>query len=143
MAALTQQKDPQQALRDLAESGKYLQKKVSPHAIDQISQKIHQWQKLPERATEPEFLPPEGDFDFETAQVHDVERFRDADGKYRYTILLFDAQGRTFQTEMTGMDGESLWKTMQLIKKNPLLEKIYRTMVIPLLDDIIRREKKQ
>lgn len=140
IAADTQQKDPRQAIQDLAESGKYLQKKVSSHAIDQISQRFQQWQKLPERATEPEFLPPAGNFDFETAQVHDVERFQDTNGKYKYTVLLFDSHGRTFRTEITGAEGESLWKTMQLIKKNPLMEKIYRTMVIPLLDEMIQKK---
>lgn len=142
VAAGIQQKAPPEALRDLAESGKYLQKNVSANAIDQMAEKLPLWQELPERATEPEFLPPEGDFDFETAQVHDVERFHDRDGQYRYSVLLFDAQGRTFRTEMAGAEGESLWKTMQLIKKNPLMEKVYRTLVIPLLDEMIRQEKK-
>ena len=55
---------------------------------------------------------------------------------YRYVAVLLDAEGRQMDQELETEDGEKLYRTFQLIKKNPLLEKVYRQVVMGLLDKL-------
>jgi hypothetical protein len=79
-----------------------------------------------------------GDFDFDSAQLHDMRREMREDGTFKYTAILLDAEGRTQETEMTATEGESAYKTFELMKQNPLLERLYRGVVMSLLDKVLR-----
>ncbi|MFT5526595.1 MAG: hypothetical protein ACI9HK_004572 [Pirellulaceae bacterium] len=95
-----------------------------------------------DRKTEPVKQPnkPSKDqpsFDHDTAQVHDVVK-SEKNGKTIYIATMLDKEGRTLETELTAAEGESLHNTFQLIKKSPLLEKIYRGVVMGTLDKLLR-----
>ena len=63
---------------------------------------------------------------------------QDSETEARFSVLL-DAAGRTRETELTAAEGEQLYKTWELIKANPLLEKVYRGIVMQLLDKLDRK----
>ena len=90
------------------------------------------------RATAPAKEPIPGEFDLDTAQLHDVRREMLADGSFKYVAILIDAAGRTQETEMAATEGESAFKTFELIKQNPLLERVYRGVVMSLLDKMLK-----
>lgn len=89
------------------------------------------------RASRPAAEPAQGDFDLDTAQIHDVRRDETSDGKIRYFVILLDADGRTEEVEMDAAAGEQMFATMQRIKSNPLLEQVYRQIAMPLFDQML------
>jgi hypothetical protein len=52
--------------------------------------------------------------------------------------VLIDAAGRTRRSAMDAAEGESAYRTMQLLKSNPLAEMVYRRVAMSLLDNIIQ-----
>lgn len=90
------------------------------------------------RATAPAKEPVAGEFDFDTGQLHDVRREELPGGGFKYTAVLIDSAGRTFDTDLDAEVGESAYKTFELIKQNPLLERVYRGVVMSLLDNVIK-----
>ena len=136
-----QQRSPEENQRELQRRGKQLKRYVSEETLDQVAEKVQNLPGVERRAEEPSFMPPEGEFDTDTAQIHDVQREQQDDGTYRYFVTLFDAAGRQQKVEMPADEAEPLWQTFQKIKKNPLMEKVYRTMVIPLLDRAAHSKK--
>ncbi|MCU0875025.1 MAG: hypothetical protein MUE50_22060 [Pirellulaceae bacterium] len=89
------------------------------------------------RATQPAQERPPGDFDFETAQFHDIQRWPKEPDGFRYVTVLLDAAGRTLEVEVSEQEGKPVYETMQRIKANPLLEQVYRQIVMPLLDQLM------
>lgn len=90
------------------------------------------------RASEPAKEPVAGDFDFDTGQLHDMTREMLEDGTFKYIAVLVDSAGRKLETEMTATEGESAYKTFELIKQNPLLERVYRGVMMSLLDKMLK-----
>ena len=91
-----------------------------------------------QRADRPATEKIAGEFEFATAQMHDVKRAKDTAGKWTYTVVLLDAAGRTFESPMDPSEGESMYRTMQLIKSNPLLERVYRGVVMSVMDKVLK-----
>jgi hypothetical protein len=89
------------------------------------------------RATQPAEEKPPGEFDFETAQFHDIQRTPKEPDGFRYVTVLLDAAGRTLEVEVSEHEGQPIYETMQRIKANPLLEQVYRQIVMPLLDQLM------
>lgn len=89
------------------------------------------------RATQPAEEKPPGEFDFETAQFHDIQRTPKEPDGFRYVTVLLDAEGRTLEVEVSEHEGQPIYETMQRIKANPLLEQVYRQIVMPLLDQLM------
>jgi hypothetical protein len=89
------------------------------------------------RAVQPADEPVAGQFDYDTAQFHDIRRVPTDDGGFRYLTVLLDAEGRTIEVEMSQADGETVYLTMQRVKANPLLEQVYRQIVMPLIDQML------
>ena len=92
---------------------------------------------LPSRATRPAETIVPGTFDTRTAQFDDVTRTTDAGGRIVYHAVLLDAAGRTVDVELTAAEGEELFRTWQLIKENPFVERIYRGVVMSMLDRVL------
>lgn len=90
------------------------------------------------RAGQPAAEPTNGDFDFDTAQVHDVKRSEREPGQFEYVAVLLDANGRTLETPLSPAEGAQLFKVMELVKSNPLLEHIYRGLAMSLLDKLLK-----
>jgi hypothetical protein len=89
------------------------------------------------RAVQPAEEPVQGDFDSQTAQFHDIRRIATDDGGFEFLTVLLDAKGRTIEVRVDAATGERVYLTLQRIKANPLLEQIYRQLVIPLIDQML------
>lgn len=85
------------------------------------------------------------EFDYETAQLHEVTRTPAADGSsgsaWQYQGVLLDAEGRTCHIPLSESEGAPLYQLLQRIRANPLLESIYRQLAMPLLDQLIHAEQ--
>jgi len=126
---------------DLKASGETLAAISSEESIDEIADKFQQLNATPDRATEPAQKPVAGAFDFGTAQIHDVTRTGSKATGYQYQATLLDAAGRTHQTPMPAADGATMYDTMQMVKQNPLMEKVYRQIMMPMLDQMIQEKQ--
>jgi hypothetical protein len=113
-----------------------LDQMATDKSVAELNDKLKRWLGTKPRATEPSKEPVAGPFDITTAQVHDVRREGEDTASYRYIAVLLDADGRQMDQELDMVDGEKLYRTFQLIKKNPLLEKVYRQVVMGLLDKL-------
>ncbi len=83
------------------------------------------------------------EFDVATAQIHEVQRESDGGSGYIYTLVMVDAKGVTQQIDIDPQNGERLYKTMKLIKANPLLERIYRGILMGILDQVLGEPKEE
>jgi hypothetical protein len=86
--------------------------------------------------------PPAGAFDPDTAQILEVNRAQGPGGRWQYTSLLVDAEGRTQQVPLTESEGESAYKTMQTLKRYPIADGIYRQLVMPMIQSMIEASEK-
>lgn len=127
--------DNLERLRNLADQ----QNRISTEeSVAAINAQLNKFLSTGPRATAPAKEPVAGDFDFDTAQLHDVRREELPGGGFKYTAVLIDSAGRTLDTEMNAAEGESAFKTFELIKQNPLLERVYRGVVMSLLDKVLK-----
>ena len=106
--------------------------------VGNISNQLNKLLGNQQRAERPADEQVAGEFEFNTAQMHDVKREKDANGKWVYTAVLLDAAGRTFEAPMSAEEGEAMHRTMQLIKSNPLLERVYRSVVMSVMDKVLK-----
>lgn len=133
-----QQLDDDQKVDRLTVLAERLEDVSSQQSIDELAGAFQQWLGTSSRASEPAAEPPPGDFDFDTAQLHDVRRMEPDDGGVRYLIVMLDAAGRTVEIEVSREEGETAYQTMQRLKSFPLAEKLYRQITMPLLDKLIQ-----
>lgn len=115
-----------------------LERISSQKSVDAMAKTLRMWLGTSERATQPAAEPFEGEFDYATAQLHDVLRQRDAQDQWQYWAVLVDGAGRKRESSMEPGAGASAYKTLQLIKSNPLAEMVYRRVAMSLLDQIIQ-----
>lgn len=125
-----------QQLDELKRRSSELGRVSSAESIDQMARQLNAFLGTKPRAERPAEQPVGGQFDFNTAQLHDVQRTPLADGGFRYATVLVDAQGRKFETDVDTATGEQLFKVFEIIRGNPLLEKVYRQVVMGLLDKL-------
>ena len=111
---------------------------ATEQSVDEATARLAQLLSAKPRATEPAAEPPPGDFDLHSAQLYDVKRADNGRGGYAYTAILLDAEGRTLDSELTEAEGEQLFRTFELMKANPLLARVYRGVVMSLLDKLLR-----
>jgi len=97
---------------------------------------------IPKRADQPVSDSTGMTFDVATAQLHDVQKSVDPTGIERYLAVMIDAQGITTEIELDEESGEQLYKTMKLIRSNPLLEQVYRKIVMGILDNFLKNSDK-
>jgi hypothetical protein len=67
-----------------------------------------------------------------------VQRADNGRGGFSYVATLLDAEGRTLDSELTEAEGEQLFRTFELMKANPLLARVYRGVVMGLLDKLLK-----
>jgi hypothetical protein len=70
--------------------------------------------------------------------MHDITKQTDEQNNVRYLIVMIDAQGLTQTIDIDAENGERLYKTMKLIKSNPLLERVYRNIIMGILDQVLK-----
>lgn len=93
------------------------------------------------RASAPVETAKTEEFDVSTAQIHEVRRESVGGSGFAYTLVMVDAKGVTQEIDIDPENGERLYKTMKLIKSNPLLERIYRGILMGILDQVLGEPK--
>jgi hypothetical protein len=93
---------------------------------------------VPKRVTTPVEDSEARPFEADTAQLHDVLKSSGADGNVQYTAVMIDAHGVLRSVDMDVETGKQLYRTMQLIRSNPLLEQVYRKIVMGILDQVLK-----
>lgn len=140
--AEAQQLPVEDQLAQLERRAAELNRVSTAESVERMAQAISGLLGTKPRAEQPVDQPaggkPEGEFDFNTAQLHDVRREMLESGEVRYGTVLVDAQGRRFETEVDAATGEQLLKVFNIMRGNPLLEKVYRRVVMGLLDQLAR-----
>ena len=137
LVARVQELPKPKQLNRLEQVGKRLNQVSSEQSVDELADKFQQWLGYESRASEPQPEAADQLFDYQTAQLHDVLRKPAGGPPPRYTAVLLDAKGRTMQIAMGESEGEAVFELMQRIKANPLLDRIYRRIAMPLLDKFI------
>jgi len=129
--------DVDQQLGRLDRASAHLERISSAESLDEMADRFHGWLGLSPRAAQPDATATGGAFDLDTAQVHDITRHVDEHGTVTFRLVLLDAQGRTTALELSEEEGRTVYKLMQRLKANPLLEKLYRRIAMPLLDRLV------
>ena len=124
----------------LAQLGEKLEQISSADSVAAVNHRLNSLFGTSGRATQPAAEPVAGEFDYDTAQLHDVKRTENNSGGYDYTAVLLDAAGRTMESALDEAEGAQLFKTFQIIKSNPLLERVYRGVVMSLFDKLMRQQ---
>ena len=127
-------KPEEEQLSTLEEKAADLEKMATKESIDEIAVKFQEWANIQPRASEPAAEPVEGEFDFDSAQIHEVQRTKADDGSVKYLGVLVDRDGRTLEVEMNAKEGESAYRTLETLKKFPLANQVYRQIVMSLID---------
>jgi hypothetical protein len=138
IAREAEQRSAQENLEKLAALGGTLETVSTEKGVDDINSQLNRVLGTEKRADRPADAPVAGEFDFTTAQLHDVLRVKDDSGSFLFTAILVDSAGRKFETPMSASEGETAYRTMQLIKSNPLLERVYRGVVMSMLDSVLK-----
>lgn len=133
-----EQHSPEDNLERLERLTGQLNAVSSEPSVQELTAQVSKLLGTAGRASEPAKAEVGGEFDFETAQLHDVKREPLDDGSFHYTAVLIDSAGRTMESEMAAAEGESAYKTFELLKSNPLLERVYRGVVMSLLDKVLK-----
>jgi len=133
----SRQRPDEENLQQLDRLADRLKEVSSEESIDRMAQAFQALLGTKPRADQPSDEPVAGDFDFDTAQFHDVRREEEGDGGWRYLCILIDAEGRVLEGEMDADEGERVYQTMLRIKQNPLLERVYRQIAMPLFDKML------
>jgi hypothetical protein len=121
-------------LAELERQAARLEDLASEKSISEIAVEFDEWIPTSERASEPSAAPVAGEFDFDTAQIHDVLRTAADDGQWNYRTVLVDAEGRTFEVEIDRVEGEKTYATFESLKKFPLANQVYRQIAMRLID---------
>jgi hypothetical protein len=124
-------------LERLDQLAERLNEVASESSVDRMAGTLQTMLGTKARAERPAEDAVSGDFDFDTAQFHDIRREATDDGAARYLAILVDAEGRALEVEMNADDGQRVYQTMQRIKQNPLLEHVYRKIAMPLFDQML------
>lgn len=109
-------------------------------SVNEVTETIADTLGLDSRAYASDKTPAEGRFDFDSAQLEDVTRQRGEDGSWIYQSVLVDGEGRKMSVPM-GADGEPMYRAFEQMKKYPIAESIYRSVVMPMLQSLLEAEE--
>jgi hypothetical protein len=135
------QKSSAENIEDLSKLSQRLTQVSSEQSVEEVNRTIGRILGQTERATAPVATKPGGPFDYNSAQVHDVRKETLPSGEIRYMATMVDAAGRTLEVELDPLNGEQAFRTMQIVKSNPLLESVYRGVVMGLIDKMLQPPK--
>jgi len=149
--AATEQLSEAERIEALDKAAGRLARISSESSVDDVARKLQSWLGLTPRAQQPVVVDPttqdvdsdaaEEEFDFTTAQLHDVIRILVPDSRPQYLCVLLDARGRTMEVPLSEAEGAPIYSLMQKIKAHPLLERIYRQVAMPLLDQMVQAQR--
>ena len=85
--------------------------------------------------------PAEGRFEIDTSQLSDVERTKTESGGWKYVSVMVDAEGREMRVPLTPAEGEQLYETFELMKRYPMADGIYRSVVMPMMQKVLEAQQ--
>lgn len=135
---------PEKRQQVLEENAKRFERMSNEESVDQMAKKFQDWMKTPPRATKPADNPPPGRFNHKTAQMYDLTRAKNDQGKWEYSCVLLDAEGRTMTIPPEHFDqqlGKDLYPTFEVMKENPLTRQVYEQIVMGLFDEMLKEEE--
>lgn len=123
-------------IQDLEGLASRLEAISSPDSVAEISRQIGRvWQATKRSAgTNPAPAADVFDFDYPSSQLVDVHW---NDDRGMYLGVLEDRMGRTQEVELDEETGARLARLLELMRRFPLLESIYRDIVQGLLNDLL------
>lgn len=128
---------PEEKMSDLIHQRRQLEKMPAEHASQALEKVVGFLDAHSERETEARREVSPDQFDADSAQIDSCERIPKDEkdgGGWRYIATLVDAKGNSMKVELPESEGASTWRTMQMLKENPVMNAIYRNAVMPLLD---------
>lgn len=128
-------------LSELEKNLKRLESVANEDSVKEVTSTIASSLGLNEEQYAPKSAPAGGAFDTNTAQLQDVTRTRTQSGAWQYESHLVDAEGREQKVLMTQAEGETIYKTFEQMQKFPLAEGIYRGVVMPLIQKMLKAEE--
>jgi hypothetical protein len=131
----------QQKLSQLEKNLQRLESVSDPESIQEVTTTIASALGVDQQQYAPQKTPAEGTFDTKTSQLQDVVRTRGESGDWKYESVMVDSAGRTMTVPMNGVEGETVYKTFEQMKKYPLAAGIYRGVVMPLIQKMIEAEQ--
>lgn len=133
--------EPAQRMARLDELGQRLHGISSEARVLAVTDRISQaLGVVPRPAASPPVTSDEP-IDLDRAQLENVLKEADADGRIVYTGILIDPDGRTMRVELDAAEGEELSRLFETMRRYPLLEKVYRSVVMSLLDQPLHRSR--
>ena len=135
----------EEKMSDLIHQRRQLEKMPAEHATKALEKVVDFLEARSERATSAQHEVSPDQFDADSAQIDSCERIPKDEkdgGGWRYVATLVDANGNSMKVELPESEGASTWRTMQMLKENPIMNAIYRKAVMPLLDRKMEKEKK-
>ena len=131
----------EEKLSKLEKNLKRLESLSNPNSVKRISEKIGSSLGLNTKQYAPKKEVVDGRFDFDTAQLMDVDRIQKESGGWEYQATLVDAEGRQFKSSMTDTEGSTMYETFKQMKKYPMAAGIYRSVVMPMLQKMMEAER--
>ena len=135
----------EEKMSDLIHQRRQLEKMPAEHATKALEKVVDFLEARSDRATSAQREVSPDQFDADSAQIDSCERFPKDEkdgGGWRYIATLVDSKGNSMKVELPESEGASTWRTMQMLKENPIMNAIYRKAVMPLLDRKMEKEKK-
>jgi hypothetical protein len=136
--ANSQLQSQKENLHQLESMSRRLDAVASDKSVDELADHFQNLMGLDERVVQPMEAVTVLEFDIDSAQLHDVRRSEPDPGSFKYTAVLIDAAGQTLDVELTTGEGAEMYSLMQRIKSSPLLERVYRRIAMPMLDNIVQ-----
>lgn len=134
----------EEKMSDLIHQRRQLEKMPAEHATKALEKVVDFLEARSDRAKEARREVSPDQFDADSAQIDSCERIAKDEkdgGGWRYVATLVDANGNSMKVELPESEGASTWRTMQMLKENPVMNAIYRNAVMPLLDRKLEKEK--
>ena len=134
----------EEKMSDLIHQRRQLEKMPAEHATRALEKVVDFLEARSDRAKEARQEVSPDQFDADSAQIDSCERVPKDEkdgGGWRYVATLVDAKGNSMKVELPESEGASTWRTMQMLKENPVMNAIYRNAVMPLLDRKMEKEK--
>lgn len=114
---------------------------ASPESVEEVSSTIASTMGLDRELYADKEPPAEGLFDFDSAQIKDVERIESESGNDRYEAVMVDSEGRTMRVPMTTEEGQSLYETFGRLKSFPMAKGIYQSVVMPMIQKLLEESQ--
>lgn len=124
-------------LSELEKNLDRLQRVATPESVRSVNEVIAGSLGLDTETYQPKTTTREGTFDPSTAQLTDVLRSRDSEGKWQYQSVMVDAEGHSQTVPLAGPEGETAYRTFQQLKEFPMAEGIYRSVVMPMMQQMM------